>query len=637
MSALPAWKRALLEKKKQQEQQEEQKKQEEQEAYIKSLPPWKRAIVMRELEKKRATPSSGLATGNAPTNPSPGKDKWLAALSQTGKPSPTAESSVRSSAALGGSSGVRTPLRTGTPLTSSQTKSVESPQRSKRSWARTDSPSSSSHKPVLSSRSFSPGDAPKPPLASSSFSPGDAPSPRSARGSTHRGSVQTLADQFLKVSSTPTVSTTQQQEKEEQPTQQASTPAAAATATAPAQVDDADLAGLPSWKRAIILKKRQKLVGIDVQSSQGELSHKQTSSVSSSTSADHDEPDCAPQVEESSPKAKSKKTSGKTSKKSMPEVVNRIEDDDSSGGNKLVEKEGKTLHPPIFNEVNQWANVTTDDPKFTQLPQWKQALILRRRKDIAKRSGQETSPPDSPSIQTASEKRKTGSKKATNKSVVKSEGKKSSTKTKTKTEEKKTSTKSKTKPAEKQPSKSTKAALTGNAKTNVNSHSLTGRHGGTGRLRPVRPAPVRPAPTKPPEKKTKKEEKEEPMFTWSFSKHSVETGDALSNSSDSELEDVQVTSIDDELSDEDDSGIGCSGGTVLMSYKPLAEPEEAKRESQANTTTPDHTMSISTSDPQINSSMTRSDSKSILIDSSKKSYKVIEVVIQGCRVRRLYK
>ena len=58
---------------------------------------------------------------------------------------------------------------------------------------------------------------------------------------------------------------------------------------------------------------------------------------------------------------------------------------------KLLQREGVELRPPVFQEVKEWANVPESDPQFQGLPQWKKALILRRREDIAKRSGHSTS------------------------------------------------------------------------------------------------------------------------------------------------------------------------------------------------------------------------------------------------------
>lgn len=84
--------------------------------------------------------------------------------------------------------------------------------------------------------------------------------------------------------------------------------------------------------------------------------------------------------------------------KKAPEIVNRrVSDIDQP--NRLVKQEGITLHAPVFKEVEQWANVSEEDPKFVNLPQWKQALIKRRRADIAKRTGTNApaiSPPHSP-------------------------------------------------------------------------------------------------------------------------------------------------------------------------------------------------------------------------------------------------
>lgn len=78
------------------------------------------------------------------------------------------------------------------------------------------------------------------------------------------------------------------------------------------------------------------------------------------------------------------------------EVVNR-NSSDSTTSNKLLHQEGVTLRAPVFKEVEQWANVSEEDPKFLNLPQWKRALILRRRADIAKRTtSSTTNPPESP-------------------------------------------------------------------------------------------------------------------------------------------------------------------------------------------------------------------------------------------------
>lgn len=61
------------------------------------------------------------------------------------------------------------------------------------------------------------------------------------------------------------------------------------------------------------------------------------------------------------------------------------------------------LRPPVFQEVKEWANVPENDPQFQSLPQWKKALILRRREDIAKRSGQGTGNVPKPAAEQQSE------------------------------------------------------------------------------------------------------------------------------------------------------------------------------------------------------------------------------------------
>ena len=636
MSGLPAWKRALLEKKKQQEQEEEIKKQQEQEAYLKSLPAWKRAIVIRDMEKGKGSPSSARkTTGNAPTTSrgsqlASAKDKWKTAQSKISSPS-TAEKSESpaksvSAVAKGGPGGA---VRA---LVANQSKESGKP-----SWVKEKSPTSPSREssPVAASNSTE-----------------NQPSPRTVIREQCKGSVQLLAGQFKPDSPPPSsassrqenepkesvaaperkrdVTPPQKQEKKEPSPHPASTTTVKAQVPT-AQVDDSDLAGLPSWKRALILKKRQKLAGLVPEANTqplNETTDKPSLSVSTSQ--------VNGLVPPKSPTPTSDAMTSSKNKSSRPDVVNRANESDNPGSNKLVQKEGVTLHPPIFNEVGQWANVGEDDPKFTQLPQWKQALILRRRKDIAKRSGQETSPPESPTVKTGSEKRKSstssssaetkkGSKKTTtSKSAGKTEARKKTTKTKASEEKKtttvKTSSKSK---AKKDEEKSVKTAVKASNKASKTG-STTERHQGksSGEIKPVRSAP-----TKPPEKKQEEDDKkeEEPMFTWNFSKNSMDTGDAMSNSSDSELEDVQITSIDDELSDEDDSGIGGSGGTILKSYKPLSDSSDTE-ERREMSVTPERSMSNSTSDTVINNNnVTRSESKSILIDPAKKSYKVSEV------------
>lgn len=71
--------------------------------------------------------------------------------------------------------------------------------------------------------------------------------------------------------------------------------------------------------------------------------------------------------------------------RTRPEIIRGEEADPRS--NRLLTLEGVTLRAPVFREVDEWADVPEDDAKFKQLPPWKQALIKRRRRDIARRTG----------------------------------------------------------------------------------------------------------------------------------------------------------------------------------------------------------------------------------------------------------
>ena len=291
---------------------------------------------------------------------------------------------------------------------------------------------------------------------------------------------------------------------------QHSKPAATSSSQSPASSsqaateDDSSLAGLPAWKKALILKKRK---------AQQQLVEENTKSKGV------DEPDSAANTTTDPPAQANDPVPIQ-----QPEIVNRSNKDGegSSSSQRLVEQEGITLHPPVYKEIDEWANVNEQDDKFQGLPLWKQALIKRRRADIAKRSGQpvptptkDSTKPNTP-VNSWSTKESKESTTSTKKANVKA-NKKSSIESKRKT---------------KQP-------ISSKVRSEV--------------TKPARKAPVAPA--------TKKE----PMFTYNFSKsssssphHTLNAGGSSSDSTDSDLEDAVVTNLDD--SDEDDSGI------VLQSY-----------------------------------------------------------------------
>ena len=80
-----------------------------------------------------------------------------------------------------------------------------------------------------------------------------------------------------------------------------------------------------------------------------------------------------------------------------PEVVNRGgRSEPTPHQSQVIQEEGVTHRAPVYREVPEWANVSEEDDKFRKLPTWKQALIRRRRADIAKRMGHTTSVDDVP-------------------------------------------------------------------------------------------------------------------------------------------------------------------------------------------------------------------------------------------------
>ena len=283
----------------------------------------------------------------------------------------------------------------------------------------------------------------------------------------------------------------------------------------------------------------------------------------------------ATSTKKTSTKVRAKKTSLQptptTQGKTKPEIVNR-QKEESDGPSKLVEQEGVVHRPPIYKEVDEWASVTENDPAFTKLPLWKQALIKRRRNDITKRSGafiSETSSQAPKQQQHSSPGR--ASTTTQNLPAWKAELlKKKGSNTSITVEERKLMNRA----------ESNGSGSSSQNSNNNNMKNLVGRFNSNtssknsstyvpGKLQPVRQAPARPAPVRSaPAPPMKTKEEEEPMFTYSFKKShkTIDAGSESSDSSDSELEDITLTQIDDISSDEDDSGID-KGGIVVTSYK----------------------------------------------------------------------
>lgn len=318
--------------------------------------------------------------------------------------------------------------------------------------------------------------------------------------------------------------------------------------------DDVSLAGMPAWKKALILKKRK------VQ----QPSNVSNTEKTSSKPGGWDEPDAAITINESAKVEPVSKKSNQSSLAVRPEVVNRANREDSEvSSQRLVEQEGKTLHPPVYKEVDEWADVKEEDNKFKDLPLWKQALIKRRRADIAKRTGLPVSisttlpPSTSNSISRPTSTRQTAPATRTSKedSTPQPKKKKLTSKQPNKSSvESKKATK-KIFPAISSSEKNKNAGASRRSKhhTGVSPSTKAKENENT---KPVRKAPAPPSV-----------EKEE-MFTYNFSKsshHTLDTGGS-SDSTDSDFEEAIITNLDD--SDEGDSGIVLQHYSTTTSSSP---------------------------------------------------------------------
>ena len=731
MSAVPAWKQAILDRKKKAEE-EERKKQEKEAAYLASLPPWKRALVKKQREQQPTTPTLERKDSKEKSHPMPAvssssstsadpSTKWMAAM-QKARESPTLSRRGTwgaSAAATSSSKNTTTPSIAKTQASS--TRAFGDPLSS-----------FSTKKPITTINSVKPPSSPDSPKLSSSpkwiqLAKSPQLSTRFAKlnnsPSKTEEQISIPSKDLLELSSSPETSGgVYLRSKPTEPAVQVSEKRKSFEGT---EDEDAKLAAMPAWKKAIILrrkaqqnqeqsqpktqaspapqKKQQKqsqpatqvspapqkkhpsnepassvpkqirqeketpnvVAQSPVQTRKGEdevgspltlrsshkgsytvtpakasthkdnyapektSSHKEsylstktsaskesytppkasaskaptktsTSNSSTTTSTNRDsrkatktstkkeshtptrssgkkEAKAAKSEETPSPRAQKKEqkvpaskspsakpitnkktqSQGNTTVKRQPEIVNRPQAD-SEGPTKLVEQEGTVLRPPVYKEVDEWANVTENDPSFKKLPLWKQALIKRRRNDIVKRSA--PPPPEQP----ASDKQKSSSNRETQNTP-----------------------------------KWNVQTLNKSMEKNKSPHTSTSQ--GSNKLQPVRKAPTRPEPTRsaPP---PPKQEKEEPMFTYSFSKNRLDAGSESENS-DSDLEDVQVTNLDE--SEDEDSGID-KGAIVVMSYK-------VTNSEYAPPTSPTKTESHG---------IPRSESKPILVDPSKKSYKV---------------
>ena len=656
--SVPAWKQAVIERRKKQEE-EERKKQEQEEQYLSSLPPWKRAIILRNREKSVASgggtqkppASSGAANKSTSSSTKPSVQKptskqstkpnqWQAAVEISIASSPTRQ---RPPWARTSSPNLNSPRRTRSNLWEKQntsSNSVAVPTRRVQSFNITadKQPVSTTALNLLQQRrgsvisdqeESSPQNKAKfnsqvkasPFQSNASSSMKTAPSNESVQlrkkeqsSVNNRESIEEKRRSFENETILSTAEKRLSFEKD------AANPATTTTAN---DAEDPALANMPAWKKAIILRRRQQQAASSQEKKEvpqpkenqekintpKKVTHSMpTVGVDETDSPANDDKSTAvpPSVQESPTKKSSSKkstksqakkaaksTTGSTGKqdskgtkrvkkaesKPKPEVVNREPADSGSG--KLVTQEGVTLHPPVYKEVEQWANVLETDEKFLSLPTWKQAMIKRRRADIAKRSVQNV-PAEEKKPKTSAEPVKPVHTAWSPRNSVDIQNDTSGPNWKQEKLRKRKATPppSKIIPEEK--------IITGTP-TSSSVQSLLGRFGGT--------QPARTAPSNKPTTDNKQNQQQQ--------HRAFNVGDG--ESSDSELEDVVVTCIDEEdTSDEDDSGI--DKGTAMRS--------------RSVPTTPTAVSPTST--------LTRSSSKSILAEPGKKSYTVCPINTLTC-------
>ena len=338
--AVPSWKMAIIARRKQQEDEERRKKA-EMDAYLSSLPPWKRAMKRKQLEKegkRDAQPTSVPSTEPTPahtTSKPSALFKWKAAVEKSKtvdslQPHPTL--SPKQNHRLTGSK----------PRALSRWKEVEEKAMTAEvSETHSDPVAASTHKHT----SFKP-------LALSKWQDAE-PHPEADGEQAISRTTSSQAPRTAEPAENIDSSTK---------TTDASSPDAEAVPTHEIFRDLAFLAQ-PKWKQDLILRKR------GIKRPSVEDRKKLTSNSPAAVQAANVKP----------PQETVKKV----------EVVNASTNiTESNKPEKLVSVEGKLFRPPIFQEVDEWANVDDleSNHKFKNLPLWHQALIKRKRDKRVMRS-----------------------------------------------------------------------------------------------------------------------------------------------------------------------------------------------------------------------------------------------------------
>ena len=335
--SVPAWKKAIFERRRQQEEEEKRKKAEK-DAYLASLPPWKRAMVIKKMGETSNTTSISQQSSKESLlikrrESTPNKTFQASALQP--RPFPIVETHPE-------------------PTVPTWRKALEERKTVAEARMRLEKSQIEITDVNKSNKEESVG-------------------PRRSSGmwTQTAGVEQTDGTESKVVSKVESLTKQQEVEKE-----QSYIRPKLVKESSPLQSmdeDDPQFMSMPKWKQDLIKRKRQSKLQQQssfpavVPNSIEKVSSKQQITV---VSKSNEIQITANQKEDFSVK---------------PEVVNASnkKEDDSP---KLVKREGKSLKPPVYKVTSKWAEITEDNPEFQNLPQWKQALIRRRKNDVTKRS-----------------------------------------------------------------------------------------------------------------------------------------------------------------------------------------------------------------------------------------------------------
>ena len=399
--SVPAWKQAIIARKKQQEEAE-RKKQLEKEQYLASLPPWKRAMLMKKKEESAKTVLQTPKEEPHRSSPlvKPKIDRTVPAWKQRQDSAEKVEKVVEEP--------VHNEISTEKsrePAQSTKKISITQSMRGRFEQPQSNFVRKSEEKP------FKVEKIKPPPL---SIERKD----NAEKKDTEEKAEIKKPDESLKpsreiekntdeVSSDKTHSGLHKLRGQfEQPSSSRGQPAQA-KAQIPIDIDDEKLKSMPKWKQDLILRKRQQQEKTSPklehqkqdankspvaknppvsfsQTSSSPVSKNPPVSITSSPLS-KTPPVLLPQTTQKDKKAADSPPRENKLKKEAPEIVN-ASDKAEPDSPKLLHKEGKELRPPVYKVKNKWADMQEDDPEFTNLPEWKRTLIMRRKSDFKTRT-----------------------------------------------------------------------------------------------------------------------------------------------------------------------------------------------------------------------------------------------------------